>query len=298
MGIVYAANAALRLWNTETCPGTIRLIPNTRLIEIVARSSKETRRKWCPGQHAYVSLAGHPFLRTFKSNPFTIASLPSIDGHIRVVAKILDGNTARLAQIATDDRKDGTLGPQPISIEGPYGVANHSDRLLKYDRILFVAGGVGATFVLPLYRQLLADLSPSSGSYRRQKVDFVWVARESAEVVWAIPDEVKEREAFRERLTVYLTGLDGDAMGSGAGREDDGIELTERETLLAGDGKDGESSGFELDAQVGRPDLRAIVDRMFAHGVAEKMAVVVCGPAGLNDSLRRVVGRHVGQGRD
>ncbi|KAI7545704.1 hypothetical protein KC331_g6055 [Hortaea werneckii] len=296
--IVYAANAALRFWNTQTCPGTIRLIPNTRLIEIIVQPPQETLRKWCPGQHVYVSLAGHPFLRTFKSNPFTIASLPSIDGHIRVVAKILDGNTAKLAQRATDDRKGATLDSQPISLEGPYGVASHSDRLLQYDRILFVAGGVGATFILPLYRQLLVDLSPSSGSYRRQKVDFVWVARERAEVIWAMPDEVKEREAFRERLTVYLTGRDGDAVGSGAGREDDGIELTERETLLAGDGEDGESSGFELDAQVGRPDLRAIVDRTFAHGMAEKVAVVVCGPAGLDDSLRRAVGRHVEQGRD
>ncbi|KAI7218738.1 hypothetical protein KC333_g3416 [Hortaea werneckii] len=291
--IVYATNAALRFWNTETCPGTIRLVPNTRLIEIVARPSKETLGKWFPGQHVYVSLAGHPFLRTFKSNPFTIASLPSIDGHIRIVAKILDGNTAKLAQRATDDRKGATSGSQPVSLEGPYGVASHSDKLLQYDRILFVAGGVGATFILPLYRQLLADLSPSSGSYRRQKVDFVWVARESAEVTWAMPDEVKEREAFRERLTVYLTVRD-------AGRGDaDGIELQERETLLAsGDGGDSKDPGLEFDAQVGRPDLRNIVDRTFAHGVAEKVAVVVCGPTGLNDSLRRAVGRHVRQGRD
>ncbi|KAI7152245.1 hypothetical protein KC349_g9059 [Hortaea werneckii] len=291
--IVYAANAVLRFRNTETCLGTIRLIPNTRLIEIIVQPPKETLSKWLPGQHAYVSLAEHPFLRTFKSNPFTIASLPSIDGHIRIVAKILDGNTAKLAQSATDDRKGATFGPQRVSLEGPYGVASHSDRLLQYDRILFVAGGVGATFVLPLYRQLLADLSPSSGSYRRQKVDFIWVARESAEIAWAIPDELKEREAFRERLAVYLTGRD-------AGREDvDGIELQERETLLAsGDGGDSKGLGLEFDAQVGRPDLRAIVDGTFAHGMAEKVAVVACGPAGLNDSLRTAVGKHVRQGRD
>ncbi|KAI7308602.1 hypothetical protein KC315_g13286 [Hortaea werneckii] len=291
--IVYAANAVLRFWNTETCPGTIRLIPNTRLIEIIVRPPQETLSKWCPGQHAYVSLTGHPILRTFKSNPFTIASLPSIDGHIRIVAKILDGNTDKLAQSATDDRKGATLDSQPISLEGPYGVASHSDRLLQYDRILFVAGGVGATFILPLYRQLLADLSPSSGSYRRQKVDFVWVVRERAEVVWAMPDELREREAFRERLTVYLTGRDA------AREDDDGIELQERETLLAsGDGGDSKGPGLEFDAQIGRPDLRAIVDRIFAHGMAEKVAVVVCGPTGVNDSLRRAVGRHARQGRD
>ncbi|RMY89223.1 hypothetical protein D0862_10256 [Hortaea werneckii] len=291
--VVYAANDLLRFWNTETCPGTIRLVPNTRLIEIVVQPPKDTLRKWSPGQHAYVSLAGHPFLRTFKSNPFTIASLPSVDGHIRIVAKVLDGNTAKLAQSATGDRKAATLSSPPVSLEGPYGVASHSDRLLQYDRVLFVAGGVGATFVLPLYRQLLADLSPSSGSYRRQKVECVWVARESAEVAWAMPDELKEREAFRERLTVYLTGRN-----AGYG-DDDGIELQERETLLAsGDGGDGKVSGLEFDAQAGRPDLRKIVDRTFAHGMAETVAVVVCGPAGLNDGLRRAVGRHVRRGRD
>ncbi|KAI7081744.1 hypothetical protein KC356_g8932 [Hortaea werneckii] len=300
--IVYAAHALLRSWNTATYPGTIRLIPHTQLLELVVRPPKETLGKWSPGQHAYVSLAGHPLLRTFNSNPFTIASLPSLDGHIRIIAKILDGNTAKLAQSATaDDQKGHTIHPQPVSLEGPYGVVSHSDRLLQYDRILFVAGGVGATFIVPLYRQLLADLSPSPGSYRRQKVEFVWIARERAEVVWAVPEEARERAAFGERVRVFLTGRrDVGAMGSREGdREDgDGIELLERETLLAGDDEGEEGSGLEVDAQVGRPNLRKIVDRTFAHGVAEKVAVVVCGPAGLNDGLRRAVGSHVRQGRD
>ncbi|KAI6802878.1 hypothetical protein KC361_g1042 [Hortaea werneckii] len=301
--IVYAAHALLRSWNTATYPGTVRLIPHTQLLELVIRPPKETLRKWSPGQHAYVSLAGHPFLRTFKSNPFTIASLPSIDGHIRIVAKVLDGNTAKLAQSATaaaDNQKGHTTHPQPVSLEGPYGVASHSDRLLRYDRILFVAGGVGGTFLVPLYRQLLADLSPSPGSYRRQKVEFVWIAREQAEVAWAIPEEVKERAAFWERVRVFFTGRrDAGARGEDAGRGDgDGVELLERETLLAGDDEGEEDSGLDVDAKVGRPDLRKIVDRTFAHGAAEKVAVVVCGPAGLNDSLRRAVGRHVRQGRD
>ncbi|KAI7461428.1 hypothetical protein KC357_g8726 [Hortaea werneckii] len=302
--IVYAAHALLRYWNTATYPGTIRLIPNTQLLELVVRPPHETLRKWSPGQHAYVSVAGHPLLRTFKSNPFTIASLPSIDGHIRIIAKVLGGNTAKLAQSATaaadNNQKGHTTHPQPVSLEGPYGVVSHSERLLQYDRILFVAGGVGATFIVPLYRQLLADLSPSPGSYRRQKVDFVWIAREQAEVAWAIPEEVRERAAFWERVRVFFTGRrDAGARGEDAGRgDDDGVELLERETLLAGDDEGDEGSGLDVDAKVGRPDLRAIVDRTFAHGVAETVAVVVCGPAGLNDSLRRAVGRHVRQGRD
>ncbi|RMZ00081.1 hypothetical protein D0860_08118 [Hortaea werneckii] len=298
--VVYAAQALLRYLNTATHPGTLRLIPNTQLLEIVIHPPKGTLSKWSPGQHAYISLASHPFLRPFKSNPFTIASLPSLDGEIRIIAKILDGNTAKLAQNATaDDQKAHHPTPPQhlsLSLEGPYGLATHSDSLLQSDRILLVAGGVGATFVVPLYRQLLADLSPSPGSYRRGKVGFVWVVRDKGEVAWAIPQEAREREAFGERLGVFVTGR-------GAGREDDdeGVELQERETLLAaGGGEDDKVAGlgFGFDAQVGRPDFREIVDRTFAHGSGEKVAIVVCGPAGLNDGLRREVGRHVRQGRE
>lgn len=298
--LVYAAQALLRYWNTATYPGTLRLIPNTQLLEIVIHPPKETLSNWSPGQHVYVSLASHPLLRTFKSNPFTIASLPSHDGEIRIVAQILDGNTAKLAQNATGNvhhhqKTHHPTSPQRLSLEGPYGLTTHSDRLLQSDRILFVAGGVGATFIVPLYRQLLADLSPSPGSYRRGKVAFVWVVRERGEVAWAIPQEAREREAFGERVGVFVTGR-----GAGRGDDDEGVELQERETLLAaGDGGGGgEAAGLGVDVQRGRPDLRAIVDRTFAHGSGEKVAVVVCGPAGLNESLRRAVGRHVRQGRE
>ncbi|KAI7170280.1 hypothetical protein KC343_g13513, partial [Hortaea werneckii] len=311
--LVYAAQALLRYWNTATYPGTIRLIPNTQLLEIVIHSPKETLSKWSPGQHAYISLAkGHPLLRTFQSNPFTIASLPSHDGEIRIIAQILDGNTAKLAQHATGNipqqKAHHPTPPHhlPLSLEGPYGLATHSDSLLQSDRILLVAGGVGATFVVPLYRQLLADLSPGPGSYRRGKVGFVWVVRGEGEVAWAVPEEeTKKREAWGERCRVFVTGRrrrDADGMGSsGEGREgdDEGVELRERETLLAAaDGAGGEVvAGLGVDAQVGRPDLREIVDRTFAHGRGEKVAIVVCGPVGLNESLRRAVGRHVRQGR-
>ncbi|KAI6855933.1 hypothetical protein KC338_g8675 [Hortaea werneckii] len=298
--LVYAAQAFLRYWNTATYPGTLRIIPNTQLLEIVIHPPKETLSNWSPGQHVYVSLASHPLLRTFKSNPFTIASLPSHDGEIRIVAQILDGNTAKLAQNATGNvhhhqKTHHPTSPQRLSLEGPYGLTTHSDRLLQSDRILFVAGGVGATFIVPLYRQLLADLSPSPGSYRRGKVAFVWVVRERGEVAWAIPQEAREREAFGERVGVFVTGR-----GAGRGDDDEGVELQERETLLAaGDGGGGgEAAGLGVDVQRGRPDLRAIVDRTFAHGSGEKVAVVVCGPAGLNESLRRAVGRHVRQGRE
>ena len=288
--------------------GAIKLVPDTSLVEITVPSMEQPDlRHWAPGQHAYLSLAGNPASRTFRSNPFSVASIPSVDGHLRFYARILDGNTARLARQA-----NSTNVKYDLTIEGPYGVSTHSNKLLQCDRVLFVAGGVGATFIAPLCRQLLADLSPSKGSYRRQKVTFVWTARSTSDITWALPEDPKEREGFLERLNVYVTGASGPGtIGEALGNLEDqpsyaegeeGIELEERKNLLSGgdgSGSPSEKAGnTELSVSVGRPDWKRVVDHTFSHSSTEKVAVIVCGPKGLNQSLRKELGRWIRAGRD
>lgn len=279
--------------------------------------------KWQPGQHAYISLEGHPFLRTFRSNPFTQASLPLVDNRLRFIARIMDGNTARLARSIRDDALS-------FSVEGPYGIGTHSATLLRYDRVLFVAGGVGATFVVPLYRQLLADLSPSKGSYRRQKVRFVWVARSLADVTWALPVESKERDGFVERLSVHVSRQTADitttsttttgtssttaptsqAPHGGAfvidsdaddGPEEEGIELDEQKELLQGQGNSANTSteiSCNMEVSSGRPNVVRVVDQVFSHGGTESIAIVACGPRSLSHQLRKSVSPWAQKGRD
>ncbi|KAK0280456.1 hypothetical protein LTR91_001332 [Friedmanniomyces endolithicus] len=308
---IYALNVALRALTSHSLPGKLKLVPGTNLLEIEVplhhRHQHALRRRWQAGQHAYVSLSGHPLLRTFKSNPFTVASLPGVDDRLRFVARVLDGNTAKLAHAAgSDDAKTNGL----LTIEGPYGVGTHAEALLRYDRVVFVAGGVGATFIVPLYRQLLADLSPSPGSYRRQKVSFLWIVRSEAEVSWAIPVDEKGREGFVERLSVYVTGgghlsrkpANGRSTGTRMAAndhevEDEGIELEEHKGLLSSS----EASLEGVSTSTGRPNLAHLVDQAFAHrgdNNAEKVAFVVCGPQGLSRALRREVGRWVARGRE
>lgn len=224
------------------------------------------------------------------------------------MARVLDGNTALLAQNA-----QGGDVEHMITVEGPYGLATHADDLLRYDRVLFLAGGVGATFIVPLYRQLLMDLSPSHGSYRRRKVSFVWVARTRAEVVWALPEDDRDRECFVERLKVCITGsvddlsatvsgsfaADEDERGEIGGETEEGIELEEQKQLLSADiwWTYGQNEPQRI-WHAGRPDLGRIVEQTFHHNREEKIAVVVCGPRALCLALRRDVGKWVRQGRD
>ena len=84
--------------------------------------------------------------------------------------------------------------------------------------------------------------------------------------------------------------------------EDGSIELRERERLLEGedgDGREGED-GMESDSTVryGRPDLKAIVNDVFDGKGTGKVAVLVCGPMGIGEALRKEVGRWVWMGRE
>lgn len=302
--LVYLVNVALRYMTSTSVTGTLKRINDTKLVEIdIPLPRNSSLGEWQTAQHAYISVPGHPFLRTFRSNPFSVASLPAIDGRLRFVARVLDGNTKLLAQASHSDQR--------LNIEGPYGLTSHADRLLQYDRVLFVAGGIGATFIVPLYRQLLLDLSPSKGSHRRQKVNFLWVARAVADVTWALPIDAKEREGFTERMHVYLTKDMSDVStsetvpdyaeddGLGVAGTQEGIELEEQKELLPNDANSAaEKNAQGLAVHAGRPDLGKVVAQVFSGGSAERVAIVVCGPRGLSQTLRERVAPWVRHGRD
>ena len=309
---IYAMGSLTRWLSVSNCRGTVRSIPNTSLTEISIPcdsrgSSQRLSTDYRPGQHAYVSLASNALSRTFRSNPLTAVSIPSTDKHLKFVARALDGNTKKLAMISGKNSSGIEVN---LAIEGPYGLSTLDDKLLQYDRVLFVAGGVGATFVLPLYRQLLSDLSPGMGSYRRQKVTFVWIAKSKSEVAWAIPTDQREKEGFVERLKICITGSGIDAAGVGeAGMdynesveavvvdEDDGIELEEQKQLLA-DESDPATPRSDLPICTGRPDLRRLVHQTLSYGTNERVAIVTCGPRSLSQSLRREVAPWVKKGKD
>ena len=311
---IYAANSLVRWLSTVDLRGSIRAIPNTSLVEIVVPNDSSAALKRLaqdlrPGQHAYISLAGNSFLHNFRSNPFTVASVPNTDGHIKFVARALNGNTKLLLSHAEKVSSDTKVD---ITVEGSYGLNTHEDRLLQYDRVLFVAGGVGATFIVPLYRQLLADLSPGKGSYRRQKVNFVWIARTKSEVIWAVPTSSREKENFAERLKICLTGASTEGNGNAMGYDDnveaaavdeneDGIELEEQKQLLSNVAQSNGNSvadANDLAIYAGRPDLRRLVHETLSHGGSERVAIVVCGPKTLSHSLHREIAPWVKRGRE
>ena len=277
---------------------TIKLLPRTNLLSMTIPLTKALSNKtFTPGQHIYLGFPSLP--QKLRINPFSIANpSPTTDQKIHLVARKLNGTTALLADLAKSPQ------PTPLLIEGPYGSASHFPDLAEFDRVLFVAGGVGATFTLPLYIDLL-QRAKAGGERVVEGVRFVWTVREVRDARWGIEMMREQSGGVPEPVEVHVTGAGrGDEALRAKG--DEAIELQERKGLMGGtrESSDVNAAGAAKDdgdahvMKIGRPDLRAVVDEVFASGVSDRVAVLVCGPGGMGKSLRREVGRWVGEGRD
>ncbi|KAL9610686.1 MAG: hypothetical protein Q9167_004634 [Letrouitia subvulpina] len=311
--------------------GTENLLSVTATVPASSSLAKRLRKSK-PGQHIYLALATRrsPPQDKFRINPFTIASGPSSSytheggsgsGKLNLVIRSLSGTTARLLARSNDETS--------LMIEGPYGAAATSFPNFLADgfaSVLLVAGGVGATFTVPIYADLVARVAGSHPAPDNDKVNvrFVWAVRSLADTAWAAEESVRGSE-------IYVTAAGG---GGGASRnrsreqqgeeeeqfvvkapdEEEGgeaIELQEQARLLseppeaAGDQGSGGATANLASQRVlrnGRPDFRTIVAEVFAGsgggGDGKKTAVLVCGPKAMSKSLRREVAMWVRKGRE
>ncbi|KAI4177117.1 MAG: hypothetical protein LQ343_000599 [Gyalolechia ehrenbergii] len=289
-----------------------------------------------PGQHIYLSLPT-PLTapqEKLRLNPFTIANLPNQDNHIRLVLRALNGTTDILSKLASNHASSSSSSSSSSSttnnpnkktksllIEGPYGAASAFPDLLHYGKILLVAGGVGATFTIPIYRDL------ANRGIDMRKVRFVWAVRSMGDAGWGV--EYLRGEEGR-RCEIYRTGARSSAArkkpSSSDNNDDEGengggaIELQERMGLMEDendDDDDDDDGGGEEDAVVlpphitlhnnSRPNFRLLVQEIFApdppsEGAASpaprKIAILICGPPGMSSALRREVWPWVKRGRE
>ncbi|KAM0528913.1 hypothetical protein ACHAO3_004562 [Verticillium nonalfalfae] len=320
---------AVRRLRTTTSQATLETIPGTTLVKIMASipGPKVNAFRAKPGAHIYLSIpaAARPIasndalLYEFLFNPFTVADVDDHTGALTLVARQRDGPlTRRLAQfaqhgdMAMPSSTTTTVFPAtatvPLSIEGPYGaMSRHFAQIASpcTDRVLLIAGGVGATFAVPLYRAVLAD-------HPAAKVELVWAIRAAGDATWAVTgrgDSVLEDE----NVNIFLTGDLGvgtavgvseprrasfasssDAGGGASGDAGEELNSLYRDRRRAGGGGGRWTSSHNRR----RPDLRRIIDETFRGGADERVAVLVCGPANMAREVRRHVGAWVYRGRD
>ncbi len=293
--LVFIADLTSRKMTATTTEALVQSIPGTHLIKISASlpAKKANRFREHPGSHVYLSfppdirLSPKPLSLPFLYNPFTVAAVDDETGDITLVVRHRSGPTtsilAKFAGPSHGEGGDGRAVKMPVNIEGPYGAVLNFPNLAgqHFDRILLVAGGVGATFAVPIYRAILHDA-------HNAKVDLVWAVRGAGDATWAVEGQGAKSILSHDNVHIFLTGdiLESGSASSSTGRSPgNGSGDVELNPLH----RDRSRNRYAALHSRKRPDLKNVVDDAFKQGNEERVAVLVCGP----DEMGREVREHV-----
>lgn len=284
------ANGFFRARASEQVKVKCEELDNTQLVKVVFNVGKASRLcDWMPGQHVYLrrGISG-------PKNPFTIVQISDSKeqrtAEVILVARNLSGpQTGVLGQAAKSGQID------EVSIEGPYGEAGvYMHRLLEQvtssGQIVLIAGGVGATYTLPIYCSLLK----ARGDTTRLKM--IWLIQTQAEAQWGV--DLLRKDAHMVDVEIHIT------------RKSPTHDVKAHAT-----------KGINIIATGSRPDMTTLIEHAMTpktdsatNGTVvasnkrdpkkvkksyEKITFLVCGPPSLSQSVRREVGKHViGYGRE
>ena len=216
---LYASDVALRYLTRVPAMASVEHLSPT-LIAINAYPAFETTIR--PGTHVIIrhtdtALTSHPF-------SITSAFVPSgaVTKRLRMVARIRSGFTKKLADMPTQaaaypEGIHGTSKMLAIQMDLPYGAPLYFPDLKKFDNILFVAGGIGATFAASWVKFLLKG----ADACQPGQVRFVWAVKTPEDAMWAFQDDFPGDNAsdLAAVVELYITG--------GEDNGEDGIEMTE-----------------------------------------------------------------------
>ncbi|KAJ5787583.1 hypothetical protein N7457_002573 [Penicillium paradoxum] len=151
--------------------------------------------RWQPGQHVFLTC--HSIV-PLQCHPFTIASIPE-DKKMEFFIRAENGGTKRFFRYASKsndvfgDEQVMAKSARTIFIEGPYGSIRP---LRQFDSVILLAGGMGATFTIPLLRDVVSAWKMGSSSSSEQtsthiapltatkRLRFVWVIKSRSQLTY------------------------------------------------------------------------------------------------------------------
>lgn len=247
---------------------------------------------WSPGQHAFISI--HSLAR-LQSHPFTITSIPS-DNKLEFIVRAHNGGTHLIhehacACLPTTEAPD----TRSVFIDGPYGRLRP---LEQFDSVTLIAASTGASFTLPLLRDLIYRRTTALPVITR-RIRFIWVIRSRAQASWFAADLAAAIDAAATAgvqldASVYITCDDFTPQTCGTepgacccANEVDEDEIISPCTCGPSAAEQGKLAGGIMPI-TGRPAIRAVLKKEMEMQRGEG-AVVVCGPRGMVDSVKAEV---------
>ncbi|KAK1237297.1 hypothetical protein MKX08_002922 [Trichoderma sp. CBMAI-0020] len=178
--------------------------------------------------------------------------------HMAFLIRPYDGFTMRLRDMLAD----GEANPKPLRmlVDGPYG---HTQRLHKYHRVIFIAGGSGVVVALSYLTSLCKQMGTPT------KIDLYWAVREPA--------------FAKDVLSSYMSSTEVKA-AIDTGRLSLQLYMSSQLESFAAD-----SLPSRVQQYVGRPDIGSAIMAAARDIQDGNIAVVACGPAKLADDSRLAV---------
>ena len=293
--LIFTIDLAVRKTTSVTAQATLETVPGTDLVKVsIPVPPKKTRQYLArPASHVYLSIppenrpATNASIFDFLYNPFTVASVDDKSDAVSLVLRRHAGPmTSHLGNLAASSSSTSSTSTETkfaLTVEGPYGEASLTfpEFLVTggAHRVLLFAGGVGATFAVPIYNALVADW-PST------KVKLIWAIRAAADATWAVslPSSTATEDGKSllddDNVQLFLTGDMGHDAPAAPSAAATGVEMSDLRRR-----------------NTRRPDITKIVDDTFRLGQGETVAVMVCGPLGMTQDVRRAVRPWVMKGR-
>ncbi|RMZ83673.1 hypothetical protein DV738_g1016, partial [Chaetothyriales sp. CBS 135597] len=317
--VFYVANGlARKSASVPAVVGTREELDGQDLARLVLRlkaARNEFRERWVPGEHVY--LKKRPPATTGlivpTANPFTVVDVRADEAgratEVVLVMRKLGGPGTRFQhaavanvntlQVRDTPHTDGSTNgfsfgentPEQVFIEGPYGESQqYLPELLHEARdgigqILLVAGGVGATYALPVY-VALAKAARSNPS----RVKLIWFVRSAGDAQWGL-DYLKQHGAIVKNVDIYIR------------------EGPHGTTAVKQDLSPTTTASVTIHHVASRPDLVVLLKRVLPtqaeygknpneRAVSRRsegppITVLVCGPPELSRHLRRALGKYV-----
>lgn len=298
--VAATADLGIRRFKKVTSFCTVEGVHGTDLVKVKVTGSTEIMLKNLasrPGSHIYLSIP--PASRSKKlplllahlsseliSNPFTVASVDKEAGEFTLIVRQMRGPITKTLSSLSDPLSMDTK--ILLGFDGPYGGYTHFPSFAGsvFDGVLLVAGGVGATFILQLYKHI-RTVNPSL------RVETIWAVRDINEVTWSITQQ--GGNILRDTgVRLFCTRSEMESSNSSAdGSSTIGdVEMSCLDKESKVDDKSIPVESFE------RPALKPIINAFFQQGRCGQVGVVVCGPKEMAADVRRETTSWVKKDRD
>ncbi|XP_043717316.1 respiratory burst oxidase homolog protein A isoform X2 [Telopea speciosissima] len=297
--LLYAGERTLRFFRSGFYSVPLRKVAIYPGKVLTLQVSKPSQFRYKSGQYMFVQC---PAVSPFEWHPFSITSAPG-DDYLSVHIRQLGDWTNELRRVfeqvceAPESGKSGLLRVDEsttkslpkLLIDGPYGAPAQDYR--KYDVLLLVGQGIGATPFISIVKDLLNNLfkaEENDGNKGRKSLKttnayFYWVTREQGSFDWfkGVMNEVAELDNKGViELHNYLTSVyeEGDArstlitMVQALNHAKNGVDIV---------------SGTKVRTHFGRPKWRKVYSRLRSKHPNATIGVFYCGAAILAKELNK-----------